>query len=227
MLVSADLNSAPAGLLRPGPGHPIYYYLVDHKERTIGRPYAGEKLPGRQKVEEEVVKALGSQGFIRTQLGGPKPQIMLMVLYGTANAATDEIPGADGGSIIYNRREMLQLVGAPKPNTAEAGNPVTEGLVNQAMQDDRLYVMLGAFDAEAMAKKEKKLLWRTRMSIDALRGDFSSALPAMLASGAPYFGGATTEPLFFDDASRRRPAVNLGPLEVLEMKADAPKPDPK
>ncbi|MDB6113304.1 MAG: hypothetical protein JWQ62_249, partial [Lacunisphaera sp.] len=92
---------------------------------------------------------------------------------------------------------------------------------------DRLYVMLGAFDAETKARKENKLLWRTRMSIYAMQGSLPEALPLMLASAAPYFARATAVPQFVDDAARRNPSVNLGPLQVLEMDPARPAPAAK
>jgi hypothetical protein len=221
VLVTADVFSDQPEAFRPTPEQPVYYYIFDQKERTIGKVYAGEKMPSRAFVEAEVEKALAGQGFIRTMVGGVQPSVILMVIFGTANLAADEIPGEDGGNIFYNRREMLQLAGSPKPSDPGYGDQVLEGKVNQAIREDRLYVMLGAFDAAAMAKKEKKLLWRTRMSIDALRGNLPAALPVMLASAAPYFGRATTVAQFVDDQARRNPTVKLAPLQILDTEPPA------
>lgn len=72
-----------------------------------------------------------------------------------------------------------------------------------------------------MAKKEKNLLWRTRMSIDALQGNLPAAMPVMLASAAPYFGRTTTVVQFVDDQVRRNATVELAPPQILEMEPPA------
>lgn len=219
VVVATDANPEFAATARPASGHPVYYHLVANRERAIGRPYAGEKMPSREKVEAEVERALASQGFVRTRIGGPKPGLMLLVIYGTANAALDEIRGEEGGTVIYNELELRQLVGAAKLNSAAAGDTAREDRATQAMQEDRLYVMIGAFDADALARKQRKLVWRARMSIDALQGDLRTALPAMLEAAAPYFGRSSDGAVFVQDTKERTPTVRIGPLEVIDETA--------
>lgn len=63
--------------------------------------------------------------------------------------------------------------------------------------------------------------WRTSMSVDG-RANFALALPAMLESGAPFFG-TDSAPVFSGEADRRKAEVNIGELNVL---IDTPKLDP-
>ncbi len=96
-----------------------------------------------------------------------------------------------------------------------AGAPELRSRVLAAANDDRLYLTLVAFDAMLLKeKKERKMLWRTSMSID-WRHDFTLSLPAMLASGGPLFGAANATPVFLDDRDRRRTDIQLGEARVV------------
>ncbi|HEY1110761.1 MAG TPA: hypothetical protein VGE76_19065, partial [Opitutaceae bacterium] len=82
--------------------------------------------------------------------------------------------------------------------------------INDAARQDRLYVMVGALDAQALAKKQKKLVWRTRMSIESRRTSLPESLTVMLNSAAPYFGKSTDLPIFVDDNLRKKADVQVG-----------------
>ncbi len=81
--------------------------------------------------------------------------------------------------------------------------------VAAASNEDRIFISVSAFEAQAFAKKEKRLLWRTSMSVD-WRHDFNRTLPVMLASGGPFFGTDTKTPVFLDDRERRNFEVKIG-----------------
>ncbi len=229
VIVVADaLGTAPAELV-PTPEKPIYYVVVGLAERPLGDAIAGEPLPDKAVLQREVEKALASQGFLRTQVGGPIPTLALIITWGTANLVVDEITetdplsGAESSStIVYNRREIAQLIGADKLNRKMVSSFEADA-INDAGRQDRLYLFIGAFDAAALAKKQKKLLWRTAMSIESRRTSLPESLPVMLASAAAYFGRSTELPVVVDDAIRRRAEVHIGaPVVVPDQKPTAP-----
>jgi hypothetical protein len=92
--------------------------------------------------------------------------------------------------------------------------------INDAARQDRLYLMVAAFDALALAKKEKKLLWRTRISIESRRTSLPESLTVMLDSAAPYFGRDTELPVFIDDNLRRKADVQIGTPVVVPPTED-------
>ena len=76
-------------------------------------------------------------------------------------------------------------------------------------------------DLEAASRKQRRLLWRTRMSLD-WRDHGPESLAVMLASAAPFFGRATEQGVFIDDHLRRKAEVTIGDARVVDE--PAPKP---
>ncbi|RME68738.1 MAG: hypothetical protein D6781_10225 [Verrucomicrobia bacterium] len=80
------------------------------------------------------------------------------------------------------------------------------------VETPRYFVILQAFDFQkAWKEKKMKLLWVTRMSIDARKRRFSDELAAMLAAAAESFGNNHGK--LIRDA--RAPETEYGELEVL------------
>jgi hypothetical protein len=77
-------------------------------------------------------------------------------------------------------------------------------------EGDIHFVTASAFDAPSVARRERLLLWRTTMTIDARGLSLSDALPAMVESGAPHLGRETEVVLL-----RRRPVLK-GRVEMDE-----------
>ena len=249
VLVAADAIVTPEGF-RPAPGKPIYY-IFSQTPQSLGESIAGIKLPEPALIEQCVVAELAKQGFIRTQVGGPMPSTLIVATYGPANfkPTPDEDDLAFYRAMVMTRPGMtdaeitaeaqrLKYISSPRFRD-RAGVEAITGVAKvfssgpppigdnhkllSAANDDRLYISLGAFDAALFAKKEKRLLWRTSMSID-WRNDFAATLPVMLASGGPLFGTDVKTPRFLDDRERRNFEVKIG--EATEVFESLPKSDP-
>jgi len=214
LVVGDVMPSIPAAFV-PAPDRPVYYVLLGTAERTLGAAWANEPQPDRATLEKEVVRILATQNFQRTQLGGPMPQLALVVTWGSANLMIDDINDTnDAGetttsSVVWNSREIAQLVGADKANQKMLMSFEAEA-INDAARQDRLYVMIAAMDAMALAKKQKKLVWRTRISIESRRTSLPESLTVMLNSAGPYLGRGTELPVFIDDNLRRKADVQIG-----------------
>jgi hypothetical protein len=233
VLVVSDVVDPKSPALRPTKESPVYYIILGGAERTLGDPIAGEKMPDPTVLKYEIARALHSQGFLLTRVGGPRPQIAILYSYGTANLSTVDLDDTDPTTgetttttISFNRREIAALVGAFKADrhllmSSEADR------INEAARDNRLYVFIAAFDVEALAKKQHRIIWRTRISIDSRRRTLPESLPVMLASAAPYFGTETELPKFIEDIDRRKAEVIIGtPTVVEDPVAKAPPPSP-
>jgi len=225
VLVVGDLMAELPDALRPRPGRPVYYTIIARRENDLGSSIANERRPEPADVEREVVRALAEEGFMQTGPRGPRASLALVIEWGTANLDVDEYtvpapPVIDFGgprspdepepssaetitlTTVYNRREIMALVGADKANAARASE-AEMALLNDAMSQRRSYVSIGAFDAAAIQKRQRKLLWRTRMSIGSLTQSLPDALGVMLASGAPHFGQNTVRPVFVTEKDRK------------------------
>mgnify|MGYP000225488099 CR=1 FL=1 len=215
VLVVGDAASGVAEDFVPTPDKPVHYLWLGSGEHTLGAAWAGERQPDRATLEKEVMRVLGTQNFQRTQIGGPMPQLAIVVSWGSANLMIDDIEETDDAgetttsSLVWNRREIAQLVGADKANQRMLSGSEAEA-INDAARQDRLYLMVAAFDAMALVKKEKKLVWRTRISIESRRTSLPESLTVMLNSAAPYLGRSTELPVFIDDNLRRRAEVQIG-----------------
>lgn len=215
--------------LRPEPGKPIYYFVLGKMERDLGSPMGGMKSPDPAIVHRELTSAMASQGYIETKLGGPMPSIVLLITWGQANLSTQDITesvdstDANSGetttsdvtsTIAFNSREMIQLTGANKLGNRLLSSSEAQEL-NENINSDRVYIFVGALDAKALLKKERKLLWRTRISIDSLRDDLPENLHVMFADAAPYFGRNEDLPITVNEDVRRT-SVKLGEIKYLD-----------
>ncbi len=208
---------------------PVYYVLLGAAERTLGAAWANEPQPDKATLEKEVIRILATQHFHRTQLGGHMPQLAVVVTWGSANLMIDDINDTnDAGetttsSLVWNQREIAQLVGADKANQKMLMSSEADA-INDAARQDRLYVMIAALDAMALAKKQKKLVWRTRISIESRRTSLPESLTVMLNSAGPYLGRSTELPVFIDDNLRRKADVQIGTPVVVPPTAKEKQP---
>jgi hypothetical protein len=63
----------------------------------------------------------------------------------------------------------------------------TEHLL-QHIADDCYYVVVSAFDYSSVGRGEGRLLWRTKLTATARGASLATAIPALIANGARYFG---------------------------------------
>ena len=83
ILITADAVRSPEGF-RPKPDKPIHYLLFQSRE-TLGSAIAGVKLPSVEVVDRAVIAELKKQGFLRTEVGGPIPEIVIFAVVGDSN----------------------------------------------------------------------------------------------------------------------------------------------
>jgi len=237
VLVVADVFGDVPDALRPQPGKPIHYAIAGNYESNLGTPIAGEPRANAAAVEAEVTRVLASQGFIKTRVGEPLPAIALLITWGSAVLDTSEMTlnsetdpnnpldpnrPPDTQLVAPNHREISLLIGADKAR-GQALDSYALAQVNDAASTARVYIFIAAFDMEAMAKrKEKKLLWRTRMSIPSTHHSLPDSLGVMLASAAPYLGREVAAPVMIGEADRRKAEVQVGTPYVVP---DAPATD--
>jgi hypothetical protein len=125
---------------------------------------------------------------------------------------------------VMQRQDELQNanVGGTSPlEIFENRDFKTRRLVEQA-QTDCFYVVASAYDAAGLARKQKILLWRTKITTAAEGVGMGEALPRLMVAGEPYFGKDMAEA-----ATLTGPLIPEGRVEVGEpvvMPANAPTP---
>jgi hypothetical protein len=106
----------------------------------------------------------------------------------------------DGSSIISGLSPLELL---------EDRDPLARQLVEETM-DDCYYVVVSAYDAYALAHGHRRLLWQSKMTTNSAGISMVETLPALIKSGAPYFGRLMSQPTILQGHLERQGHVELG-----------------
>ncbi len=200
---------ALAGLIAEYLAKQNYYFAHDTKQANLLLViWWGTTIPGSdggtdRNAKDQVLDAMNGYqsasaaavGTTRTAEGIESPQMAIrddhlarlhgelyqMQLFNTMRRQADLHNARLLGYLkaIDDRDNITRLAG---------GDTGYEDLISD-VEEPRYYVILGAYDFRAATQQHKKrLLWITRISIQAQGNQFNQELPAMLADAARYFG---------------------------------------
>ncbi len=159
-------------------------------------------------------------------VGGEKFAKQMLELFQQADsmALSAPAPRADPSGVMPTMQPILgpeQMAFMNPVNQFKRANAKNEFLVEQAAEDV-YYVVASAYDYQSLLKKQRVLLWRTRMTVAAQGVSQEQTLPTLIATAAPYFGKDMTEP----EILTRRPVkdgnVEIGTPTVVEPAPAAP-----
>jgi hypothetical protein len=103
-------------------------------------------------------------------------------------------------------------------------------LRNQSLEMDRLvselfsssfFVVASAYDYAAVAKGQRHLLWRTKMTVNSTGINMVESVPSLIASAGPYYGRELVDPVVITKRVSRDGKVEVGTPTVVP---DAPPP---
>lgn len=122
--------------------------------------------------------------------------------------------------------DATKLLGIPMPGLSafellQDREPVARQLIEQAM-DDCYYVVASAYDAYAMAHGQRRMLWQTKMTTNSAGISMVETLPALIASGSPYFGRAMSQPTILERHLEREGRVEVGIPRVMPDSSPPP-----
>jgi len=105
--------------------------------------------------------------------------------------STDETPGAylDESGYTYREQDNAKLIGFDRAlRRRDLG--IQESMELQEMlKEERYFLILSAFDLKTLRKTgEKRLVWSTRFSMDAVKVGFDDAHFALSRAASGYFG---------------------------------------
>lgn len=226
-------DTTPVGALRrsASPSNPIYYMAVSAGFRDFGGIVAGEKAPKKEEVFKTIGAVLAKQGYLPGTDKNP-PTLLLLWTWGTMN--TDRIysmnPDDTEGRQV-NRRQLLRFMGAYKlgliskePNAFMDDTMMQGVLFRDADQDlihdlstEDLYVAaIAAYDFQAAARKEKVLLWTTKISCPSRGLSMPETFPVMMALAGPNIGRETPKPVAVTATEKFKGEVKIGDPTVVE-----------
>lgn len=249
--VIAVTDTTPAGLLRrpASPDKPIYYIAVSAGYRDLGGIIAGEKVPPKDQVFATIAKVLAKQGYLPATNEHPATLLMLWT-WGTMN--TDRLYTGNPDDLEgrqVNRQQLLRFMGGYKvglvskePSAFQDSfmlpgtlfRDADSELISELASEDLYVAALAAYEAAAAARKEKVLLWTTKISCPSRGLAMNTTLPAMLALAGPHIGRETAKPVSIKATDKFKPEVKIGDptvVEFMEKNAvqviEAPASDPK
>ncbi|WP_221029061.1 hypothetical protein [Actomonas aquatica] len=202
LVVTDRFDTAP-DFVPPTADAPCPYFLLTGSELALGTSVAGQKQPPAKAIAALVADALRSQHYVPTTVGGPAPELVIVFHWGNANLELDEWEETDPNtgesetqSIARNTPSIARLIGLDRLQERSL-SLAEEHRLATILSEDRLYLVIGALDATALANGQRRLVWRTWISIPALRHNLTRDLPAMLAHAAPHLGRESDAPLIF------------------------------
>lgn len=169
-------------------------------------------------------QAISQSGILLSQRSG-EPQAVQDILTDEANSVLTA--GLRQLSVANHDRDVLDFKNASMLGYDADGLIGTEFGKNvehtalgttykdevSEIEDNRYFVVLMAYDFQLLWKKRQhKLLWETRFSINERHNHFDAALPAMAAAASKYFG-ENTKGLVRKEV--REGQVNIGEVKSL------------
>jgi hypothetical protein len=223
-------DTTPAGaLLRPvSPANPVYYMAINAGYRDFGGIIAGEKIPPKDDVIKTIARVLAKRGYLPATDQHP-PTLMLTWTWGTMNTDRYYDGNADGRQT--NRQQLLRFLGAYKvglisKDRSSFQQDMMPGLIfmdadaqaiNEVAGEDLYIAAIAAYDyAAALERKEKKLLWMTKISCPSRGLSLPETLPAMLALAGPNIGRETAKPVWVTATEQFKTEVKIGDPSVVE-----------
>jgi len=152
-------------------------------------------------IARMLAEPLASQNYVPT----PNPEstkLLIMVFWGTTIGGANFSDGNMRDLLNYENAKLLgfdsegSIQAMSDPSTVFFGRSFRARLLDEVHSDvlsaievDRYYVILRAFDFQSAWKQKKlNLLWETRFSLSERRHDFERDLPAMAQDASLYFG---------------------------------------
>jgi hypothetical protein len=165
-------------------------------------------------ISQIIQGPLATQKYLPT--GEPRSADLLILVYWGRTIGTNAFTGSSLGASNGGDRDATdlgnaRLLGFDSERLFDQGfqdhanmmanikREVYSGILD-AVEDDRYYVILQAYDFQELWKRRNlRLLWETRFSLSQRHHDFRLDLPAMTHIASEYFGrdtqGLVTKPL--------------------------------
>jgi len=224
-------------MMRPvSPEQPMYYIAQAGGFRQLGDTVGGEKSPAVADLERALKKSLADNGYLPVAAEGQRPALVLIYTWGSHNALDPETARLFPELAQRNILERSLLIGGINltnslGRTMEFGESIFDRTARQEYltyqaANDCYFVIASAYDYAALARGEKMLLWRTKMTVNAQGVSMTETLLPLIATAAPFFGRETAEPEIISKRISRKGHVEIGTPTVVDEKFAPPaKPD--
>ncbi|HVU32903.1 MAG TPA: hypothetical protein VHE61_05675 [Opitutaceae bacterium] len=224
MTVNTEFTDYGRLLRRVTPQQPMYYMTYAIGYRQLGEAVGGEHSPPPAQLEQALRQSLAKNGFLPATREHA-PSLVIFYFWGSHNRMDREMEAQFPELAAKYRLERAMLVGGhhevdTMARVMQFGENLTDltpqyEYLRDQIVDDLYYVVASAYDFTALTHKERKLVWRTTMTVNAQGVSMKETLTPLIATAAPYFGRETSDPVI---AERRisRWGVIMGEPRVVE-----------
>lgn len=250
--VTIITESTDAGIAfaTPTAERPAFYVLHAAGYRETGHGVA-LRQPSADALQHATVRALAGSNY-RPATAAHAPDVVLISHWGSYNRLDREFPDRGARefmtrvSLIGGKKLADEVFRAVQQEEALAGpetgaplgtnsllspyyqlqerDAVTRQVLDQA-KDDSYGLIVSAYDYPALARGERRLLWRTKISTDASGLSFAQTVPALAAAGREYFGRPMDLPATVTRTLLGRDRVEVGEPTVIDEAAATPAPE--
>jgi hypothetical protein len=236
--VTTDTTPEGALLRTPSKEEPVYYLAVSMGYRDAGGFIAGDKIPNQEAMHRFIAKALAKQGYFPATDQHPPSQL---IIFAWGSLYVQRVPRSGNPSWLdfqTNRSQMLRFLGGEKlglisKNPMAVDYEFVPGLqymkpdaerISFAASDDLYMTVLSSYDLKALARKERHLLWRTRIACPSVGLVMADTLPTMLSIATPHIARETATPLWIRASDKYKPVVTVGDPVLEEYLDSGPLP---
>lgn len=235
IMVVTELTPAGKKARTATPEHPQSYVLRDGGLTTEGDPIAGEEPPKPDQLLGLLKKSLAINGYVPVK-PGQVPRLEIIYRWGSYNKI-HHVPKDDPTYIanLYSRalivggtafaNDYMRAFDTGTMSIYENRDARTNFLV-QTARSNLYFLIAAAFDARALMLGQRVQLWHTSLSTTSQGIMMSESIPALAATGGPYFGRATDGPVRLNRPEVPSGHVEIGVPTVVEPLPSGPMPKP-
>jgi hypothetical protein len=220
-----------AGQARPAaaPGQPVYYAPINLGYQELGGVVGGEKIPPQEDMLRLMTKVLAQQGYVPWAENTPPPSVVLVLSWGTLNTELDYGLNPDAPPRQLNRRQILRFLGGNRLGFSDHDfDPLVAPLLGlnfksydarsfyELAAEDLYIAIVAAYDFESVRRKQRQLLWVTKISCPSRGHWLGEVMPTMMSVAGPHLGRDTEKPVWVDVSEKFKPSVELKDLKILD-----------
>jgi hypothetical protein len=207
------------------PSNPAYYVAQSAGFRQWGSQSGGEKTPPAAELERAMKKSLAANGYLSADEPAQRPSIVLVYYWGSHNKLDRETAAnfpelaakyqLERATLVGGKKYAAQIAYQMEWGSSPADNTTVKEYLRYQAADDLYFVVASAYDYGSAARNEKKLLWRTTMTVNSVGVNMMESITPLIATGAPFFGRETKEPEIAARRISRDGRVEIGESKVI------------
>lgn len=229
MTVNTEVT-AVGRLARPvSPSAPVYYVAQSAGFKPLGTPTGGEKSPPPAALERAMTQALAANGYLPSTQPAQRPTLVVIYYWGSHNKldrdTAEQFPelaakhDLERATLVGGKKYAAQLARRQEWGDSLVDHTALKDYVHDQSTDDLYFVVASAYDYAAAARNERRVIWRTTMTVNARGVSMTESLAPLIATAAPFFGVETPEPAIASRNISRDGRVEIGTPTVVPESA--------